>query len=138
MLKFISFLFILFFQFKSYAQNPIGKWKVISEINEWQGDKFDSHEALLSQCPCAAKIFYVIHTDGTYRLDASQSTCDERDKKIRERLYSASVWTIAGNIITIGYKKAPSLGHKYIFTISGNKMIWVGTDGQGTITYQKV
>ncbi|MBK8546037.1 MAG: lipocalin family protein [Saprospiraceae bacterium] len=138
MLKFISFIFILFFSFKSFTQNPIGKWKVISEINEWQGEKFDSHKALLSQRPCAAKIFYVIHTDGTYRLDDSQSNCEEKYKKIQEKLYSETVWTVTGNVITIGNKKAPSVGQKYTFTLTGNKMVWTGTEGQGTITYQKI
>jgi hypothetical protein len=35
------------------------------------------------------------------------------------------------------HKKAPSVGQKYKFTISSGKMIWIGTEGQGTITYQK-
>lgn len=120
------------------SQNPVGKWKVISHISEFQGEKFDSHKALLSQRTCAAKIMYVIHTDGTFRLDASQSQCDEKYTKIQEKLYSESVWTVSGKFITIGNKKAPSVGQKYTFTVTGNKMVWTGTEGQGTITYQKI
>ncbi len=131
------FTFLLM-SLSSFAQNHIGKWKVISEVNEWQGEKFDSHKALLTQRPCAAKILYIIGTDETYRLDASQSNCDEKYKNIQEKLYSESVWSVSGNIITIGHKKAPSVGQKYKFTISGDKMVWIGTEGQGTITYQKI
>ncbi|MBK6786013.1 MAG: hypothetical protein IPG79_21420 [Saprospiraceae bacterium] len=85
-----------------------------------------------------SKDLYVIHTDGTYRLDASQSNCEEKYKKIQEKLYSETVWTVTGNVITIGNKKAPSVGQKYTFTLTGNKMVWTGTEGQGTITYQKI
>ncbi len=120
------------------AQNPMGKWKVISEVNEYDGQKFDSHKALLQQRPCAAKIFYEINTDGTYRLNAASSDCDEKYKKIQEKLHSESVWTVTGNKITIGHKKAPTVGQTYTFTISANKMIWIGTNGQGTIVYQKL
>jgi hypothetical protein len=120
------------------SQNLVGKWKVISHVSEFQGEKFDSHQALLTQRPCAAKIIYVIYTDGTFRLDASQSQCDEKFTKIQEKIYSESVWTVSGNMITIGNKNAPSVGQKYTFTITGNKMVWTGTDGQGSITYQKL
>lgn len=136
--KFLILFALLTISCCSFAQSPVGKWKVISEINEYQGEKFDSHKALLSQRPCAAKIRYIIHTDGSYRLDASQSGCDEKYKKIQEKLYSESVWTVSGNTITIGHKKAPTVGQKYKFTMTSNKMVWVGTEGQGTITYQKI
>lgn len=134
------FFSILFFAFTytSYSQSPVGTWKVISHISEYAGEKFDSHQALITQRPCAADITYIIHSDGKYRLDASQSNCDERFKKIQEKLYAESVWTVAGNTITIGNKKAPTVGQKYEFTISGNKMVWTGTEGQGIITYQKI
>ncbi len=138
MYKFIFFFVFLFISIYSYTQNPVGKWKVISHISEFQGEKFDSHQALLSQRPCAAKIMYVIDTDGTFRLNASQSQCDEKYTKIQEKLYSESVWTVSGKFITIGNKKAPSVGQKYTFTVTGNKMVWTGTEGQGTITYQKI
>lgn len=136
MYKFV--FFFLFLSICSYTQNPVGKWKIVSHVSEFQGEKFDSHKALLSQRPCAAKIMYVIDTDGTFRLDASQSQCDEKYTKIQEKLYSESVWTVSGKFITIGNKKAPSVGQKYTFTVTGNKMVWTGTEGQGTITYQKL
>ncbi|MBK9565808.1 MAG: lipocalin family protein [Saprospiraceae bacterium] len=138
MTRYIHLFFLLSFSLTSFAQNPLGRWKVITEINEYQGEKFDSHKALLAQRPCAAGIQYVINSDGTYRLDATQSGCDEKYKKIQEKLYSESVWTVSGNIITIGHKKAPSVGQKYKFTMTGKKMVWVGIEGQGTITYQKI
>jgi hypothetical protein len=138
MYKFVFFFVFLFISIGSYTQIPVGKWKVISHLSEFQGEKFDSHQALLTQRPCAAKIIYVIHTDGTYRLDFSHSQCDEKYRKIQEKIYSESVWTVSGKFITIGNKKAPSVGQKYTYTITGNKMVWTGTDGQGTITYQKL
>jgi len=131
-------LLINFFSTAPDAQVPIGKWKIISHMNEFQGEKFDSHKALLTQRPCAAKIVYEVNADGTYRLNASGSGCDERFIKIQEKIYSESVWTIKGNTISIGNKKAPGIGQKYKYTITGNKMIWVGTEGQGTITYQRL
>jgi hypothetical protein len=136
--RYIYLFILLSISLTSIAQSPVGRWKVVSEINEYQGEKFDSHSALLTVRPCAAKIRFVIHNDGTYRLDASQSGCDEKYKNIQEKLYSESVWTVSGNMITIGHKKAPTVGQKYKYTITGNKMVWVGTDGQGTITYQKI
>ncbi len=138
MKKSLILLTLLIISFYSFAQSLVGKWKVVSEMNEYQGEKFDSHLALLTVRPCAAKIKYVIHNDGTYRLDASQCGCDEKYKNIQEKLYSESVWTISGNTITIGHKKAPTVGQKYKYSITGNKMVWVGTEGQGTITYQKI
>ena len=131
-------LLINFFSTAPDAQVPVGKWKMISHINEFQGEKFDSHKALLTQRPCAAKIVYEVNADGTYRLNASGSGCDERYKKIQEKLYSETVWTIKGNTISIGNKKAPGIAQKYMYTISANKMTWVGTEGQGTITYQRL
>lgn len=136
--KALLILFITFISLTIQAQNPIGKWKVLSEVNEYEGQKFDSHQALLSIRPCAAKIFFEINADKTYRLNAKGSGCDEKYKKIQEKLYSESVWTLNGNKITIGHKKAPTVGQTYIISYSGNKMIWKGTGGQGTITYQRL
>lgn len=120
------------------AQSPVGRWKVISQVTEFQGEKFDSHKALLQQRPCADKIWYEINADGTYRLNASQSGCDERYKNIQEKLHSEQVWKVKGNTITIGHKKAPNVGQSYTFVITGDKMLWTGTNGQGVITYQKL
>ncbi len=138
MIKYLSFILFLTLSNWSFAQNPVGKWKVTSHISQWQGQIFDSHAALLTQRPCAAKFFYNIQADGSYRLDASQSGCDDKFVKIQEKLYSETVWTVTGNVITIGNKKTPTIGQKYTFTISGNKMVWEGLDGQDTITYKKL
>jgi len=40
------------------AQNPVGKWKVISDIVTYEGSTYDTHKALLQVRPCAAKIFF--------------------------------------------------------------------------------
>ena len=76
-------LILALFTFNSiFAQSPIGKWKMISHISSYEGQTFDSHKALLSQRPCAAKIVYEINADATYRLNASNSGCDKKKKKI--------------------------------------------------------
>ena len=122
----------------SFAQSPIGKWKKVSHISTYDGQTFDSHKALLTQMPCADKIVHEINADKTYRLNASASSCDDKYKRIQEKLYSESVWTVSGNKITIGHKNAPSIGQTYTFTTKGNTMIWTGTEGQGVITWQKL
>lgn len=138
MKKHATLLLILILSVSLNAQSPVGKWKMISHISEYEGQKFDSHKGLISTRPCASKIFYEINTDKTYRLNAKNSGCDESYKKIQEKLYSESVWTLTGNKILIGHKKAPTVGQTYIISYSGNKMIWKGTEGQGTIIYQKL
>jgi hypothetical protein len=120
------------------AQSPVGKWKKISHISTYAGETFDSHKALLQQRPCASKIVYEINADGTYRLNAANSGCDERYKKIQEKLYSETNWQLKGNIFTTSTQKDFSVGQSYKITISGNKMTWEGTDGQGTIVFQKL
>jgi hypothetical protein len=130
-------LLFIFLGFKIYAQSPTGNWKVVSHVSVYEGTKFDSQQALLSQRPCAAKVFYEITEDGIYRLNASQSGCDESYKKIQERLYSKTKWKVTGNTIMISATNF-AVGQSYTFKIVGNKMIWEGTDGQGTITYQKL
>jgi hypothetical protein len=138
MKKTITTFLLLFSLATMQAQSPVGKWKMISHISEYEGQKFDSHKAFVSTRPCASKIFYEINTDKTYRLNAKNSGCDESYKKIQEKLYSESVWTLTGNKITIGHKKAPTVGQTYIVSYQANKMIWKGTEGQGTIIYQKL
>ena len=119
------------------AQTPVGKWKMISHISTYAGQTFDSHAALLSQRPCAAKIVYEINADATYRLNASESGCDEKYVNIQQRLYSKTKWKVEGNKITTSAIDF-AFGQTYTLSFSANKMIWVGTDGQGTITYQKL
>ncbi len=120
------------------AQSPVGKWKKISHVSTYDGQTFDSHKALLTQRPCAAKIVWQLNANKTFRLSAAASGCDEKYKSIQEKLYSKTNWRITGNKITISTQKDFVVGQTYTISYSGSKMIWVGTDGQGTITYQKL
>ena len=120
------------------AQNPVGKWKMISNVSSYAGKTFDSYKALLLQRPCAEKNVWEINVDKTFRLNASSSGCDEKYKNIQEKLYSKANWKVEGNKITISSEKDFSVGQTYTLTINGNKMSWVGTEGQGTIVYQKL
>lgn len=120
------------------AQNPVGKWKKVSHVSSYDGQTFDSHKALLTQRPCAEKIVWEINADATFRQNLSASGCDEKYKNIQTKLYSKTNWRVQGNKITISTQKDFSIGQTYTITISGNKMTWVGTEGQGTITYQKL
>ena len=133
-----SLLLVTFSWIICNAQSPVGKWKMISHISSYAGQTFDSHKALLSQRPCVSKIIYEINADATYRLNASNSGCDDKYKKIQEKLYSETNWKAQGNKISISTLKDFSVGQTYLVSFSGNKMIWKGTDGQGTITFQKL
>jgi hypothetical protein len=119
------------------AQSPVGKWKVLSHISEYDGQKFDSHEALLQQRPCAAKIVYEINSDGTFRLNASASDCDERYRSIQQKLYAKTKWKVEGEEIMTSSTDF-AVGQRYRLRYEGNKMIWTGTEGQGVITYQRL
>jgi hypothetical protein len=123
----------------TYGQNqvstPVGNWKKVSHLATYEGKTFDSHVALLSQRPCAAKIIYRITPDGNYRLDASESACDEKYVNIQQRLYSKNIWKVNGTNIFIGGKEG--IGNTYALTFSGNKMIWKSEYGD-VITYQKL
>ncbi|HNN27412.1 MAG TPA: hypothetical protein PKK18_13310, partial [Chitinophagales bacterium] len=110
----------------------------ITHVSTFNGQTFDSHKALLIQRPCAAKFVYEINADATFRLNASQSGCDDKYTKVQEKLYSETKWKVQGNKITISSLKDFAVGQSYFISFSGNKMIWKGTDGQGTITYQKL
>lgn len=125
----------MFFAFTSMAQSPVGNWKMVSHLATYDGKTFDSHVALLTQRPCAAKIVYRITADGNYRLDASSSGCDEKYVNIQQRLYSKNVWKLDGDKIFIGGKEG--IGNNYSVTFSGNKMIWKSEYGD-VITYQKL
>lgn len=50
-----------------YAQSPVGKWKKITHVSTFEGQTFDSHIALLTQRPCAAKIVYEINAASDYK-----------------------------------------------------------------------
>jgi Lipocalin-like domain len=114
----------------------IGTWKVVSHTIVFEGKPMDWHAALLKQRPCAADIVYEIHTDGRYRLNASASRCDEAYKKIQEKLYAKTQWRLEGNRITTSATNF-AVGQTYTVTTSGNRMTWVGTEGQGTLVFQK-
>ncbi len=119
------------------AQSPVGKWKMISHVSTYEGQTFDSHSALLTQRPCASKIVYEVNADATFRLNAAESGCDEKYVNIQQRLYGKTKWKVEGNKITTSATNF-AVGQTYTLSFSGNKMIWVGTEGQGTITYQKL
>ena len=137
-MKNILLIIALFVGSNIFAQSPIGKWKMISHVSFYEGQTFDSHKALLTQRPCAAKIVYEFNADATYRLNASTSGCNEKYKKIQEKLYSETKWKVQGNKITTSTLNDFSVGQTYIISFFGNKMIWKGTDGQGTIVYEKL
>jgi hypothetical protein len=91
----IIVLFLLLAATVLKAQSsPVGRWKILSHTSEYQGQTFDSHAALLTQRPCAAKIVYEVNADGTYRLNAAESGCDKKYKKIQEKLYSETKWKL--------------------------------------------
>jgi Lipocalin-like domain len=127
----------LLFSVMTNAQSPVGRWKKLSHISSFQGEKFDSHAALLQQRPCAAKVVYEVNADATFRLKAAASGCDERYIKVQEKLYSETKWRVEGNKITISATNF-AVGQTYVFTISGKTMTWTGTEDQGTIVYELV
>jgi hypothetical protein len=119
------------------AQSPVGRWKVVSHVSVFEGEKFDSHAALLQQRPCAAKIFYEINADASFRLNAASSGCEERYVKIQQKLYSETQWKVDGNKIMTSASNF-AVGQTYTYTIVGNTMTWTGTEGQGVIVYQRL
>ena len=120
-----------------HAQNPVGHWKVVSHTIVYDGTTMDMHAALLQQRPCAAKIVYEINADGTYRLNAAASGCDQKYIDIQQKLYSKTKWKLEGNVFTTSATNF-AVGQSYTVSFSGNKMTWVGTEGQGTLVYQKI
>lgn len=122
--------------FAALEDDIIGDWKLVSHLASFQGESFDSHKALLSQRPCAANITYVISKDKRYRLDASASGCDEAYKKIQEKIYAKTQWKLVGNTITTSATNF-AVGQSYTVTVEGKRMIWVGQDNQGTLTYER-
>lgn len=120
-----------------FAQSPVGRWKKTAHLSEFNGQRFDSQQALLSQRPCAAKIAWDIRADGAFRLDATSSGCDESYRNIQEKLYSKTKWKIEGNRILVSATNF-SVSQVYVMSIKGNKMTSTGTDGQGTIEYERL
>lgn len=122
----------------SFGQSPVGKWKMISHISEFQGEKMDSHAALLKMRPCASKIIYEINPDQTYRLNAKESGCDEKYITLQEKLYSKTNWKVEGDVFTTSSEKSFAIGQSYKMKLEGNKLILTGTAGQGTQVFQKI
>jgi hypothetical protein len=113
----------------------VGKWKRLSYTSVYDGVKFDSHAALLEQRPCAAKIVYEINADGTWRLNAANSGCDEKYRKIQEKLYSKTQWKLVGNQFTVSATNF-ALGVTHTVSFAGNKMTFTNKDE--TIVYQRL
>lgn len=118
------------------AADVVGSWKKVSHTVAVDGSTMDMHAALLKQRPCAAAVRYNVKADGTFRLDASASDCDARYKSIQERLYAETKWKVEGNRFTTSSTNFAA-GQTYTVTVSGNRMTWVGTDGQGTLVFQR-
>ncbi len=137
MKKFLFLLLALFTLNICFAQSPVGRWKKISHTSVFNGQKIDTYSAFLKQRPCADKIVYEINADGTFRLNASASGCDEKYSSMQQRLYSKTQWKIEGNLITTSAVNF-AVGQSYNIKFSGNKMTWTGTADEGTIVYQKL
>lgn len=135
-MKTFFLLVSIFFVTTVNAQSPVGKWKKVSHVSSYEGKTFDSHKALLTQRPCAAKIVWEINADGTFRQNLDASGCDDSYKKIQTKMYSKSLWKLSGNKLFIGGKEG--VGQNYTISFSGNKLIMTGTEGQGVITYQRL
>lgn len=118
------------------AAAVIGTWKVLSHTVVFEGQKMDMHAALLQQRPCAAQIVYEVHADSTYRLNASGSRCDEKYKSTQQKLYAKTRWKLEGDKFTTSATNF-AVGQSYTVSVSGNRMTWVGTEGQGTLILQK-
>jgi hypothetical protein len=118
------------------AKSVVGSWRLVSHTVTAAGATFDSHAALLQQRPCAAKIRYNVGADGTYRLDASTSDCDEKYKSAQQKLYAKTKWKLDGNKITTSATNF-AVGQTYTASVSGNRMTWVGTEGQGTLVFER-
>lgn len=121
-----------------HAQNPVGQWKLIEHKMMFNGEKLDAYERLKQQIPCAVDIVYEVKSDGSFRLNASKTTCDERYKAFQERLYAESTWTINHDTITLTNVKPAGVLQTYHIQYKGNTMIWTSTDKQGFKTFERI
>ncbi len=135
MKKAILFVMVLILMGSANAQTPVGKWKRLSYTSVYDGVKFDSHAALLKQRPCADKIVYEINADGTWRLNAANSGCDEKYINIQQKLYSKTKWKLEGNQLTVSATNF-ALGQTHSVSFVGNKMTC--TNQYETIVYQRL
>ena len=118
------------------ANSVVGSWKLLSHTVSVAGTTFDSHAALLQQRPCASKIRYVLGADATYRLDASASDCDEKYRSMQQKLYAKTKWKLEGNKLTTSSTNFAA-GQTYTVSVSGNRMTWNGTEGQGVLVFER-
>jgi hypothetical protein len=118
------------------SKRVIGSWKLLSHTVTFEGSTFDSHAALLELRPCAAKIRYLVNADASYRLDASASDCDEKYVSIQQKLYAKTQWKLEGSTLTTSATNF-AIGQSYVIAVSGNRMTWNGTDGQGVLVFER-
>ena len=137
MQKSLFLIAFLFFALHIHAQSPVGRWKLLSHTVEMGGKTVDTRAALLQQRPCAAKIVYEINADATFRLNAAASGCDQQYIDVQQKIYSKTQWKMEGSLLTTSSTNF-AVGQTYKVSFSGDKMTWVGTEGQGTLVYQKI
>lgn len=119
------------------AQTPIGQWKKISHSIDYDGHKMDSYKSVLQVYPVAAQLVHEFSTDGEYKLLCMGNNCTDKYILTQQKLYANMKWRITGNTIMMS-STGFSVGQSYKIQIAGNKMTWEGTEGQGTIVYQKI
>jgi hypothetical protein len=135
MKKSIQLILLLLLVQSATAQSPIGKWKRISYTVVFDGQKMDTHAALLTQRPCAANIVYEVNADGTWRLNAANSGCDKKYIDIQQKLYSKTKWKLEGNQFTVSATNF-AVGQTHTVSFAGNKMTLTNKDE--TIVYQRL
>lgn len=114
----------------------VGQWKRIAHVSTYEGQTMDTHAAVLTLHPCAAKILHEVNADGSFRLNARDAGCDPKYAQAQERLYAKTRWKLEGNTFTTSATNF-AVGQRYTVVVSGNRMTWTGLDGQGTITFVK-
>lgn len=114
----------------------VGKWKLLSHTVVFEGQKMDMQVALLQQRPCVAQMVYDIRADGRYVPDLSGTACDEKYKTTQAKLHAKTRWKLEGSTFTTSATNF-AVGQSYTVSLAGNKMTWVGTDGQGTLVFQR-
>lgn len=135
MKKATLFLLLTLAMTTAFAQSPVGKWKRLSYTIVFEGKKMDTHAALLTQRPCAANIVYEINADGTWRLNAANSGCDEKYIKMQQKLYSKTKWKLEGNQLMVSATNFV-VGQTHTVSFAGNKMTCSNKDE--TIVYQRI
>jgi hypothetical protein len=106
------------------ATSVVGSWRLASQTVTAAGAAFDSHAALLQQRQCAATMRFHVGADGTYRLDASASDCDEKYKSTQQKPYAKTKWKLGGNEITTSATNF-AVGQTYTASVAGNRVPWV-------------